>query len=299
MQNLWLLMADEQFYAPLRPAPDAPGRLAPADVPDGWSARDNGVWRHWSRAGLAVAAQGWKVHVSAVPDRLGPVLDRVARACFDAGVPFKHLATRDAYLLVHQKHSPRVQAGKFCAAYPGDAGTARRLMERLSRDLAGEVGVYVLTDRRFGDSKVVHYRYGAFTRRERLLLDGTRQPMVRDSDGNDVPDERRPSFVLPPGVHDPFAPPPAVPAARGGRRGGPVVLADRFEVREVIRHSNGGGAYRALDRSTGDTVFVKEARAHNGYGADWADARERLRQEHRTLTRVHAADPGLCPRPVD
>lgn len=50
-----------------------------------------------------------------------------------------------------------MQAGKFCAAYPGDAERARRLMERLERDLAGEVGVFVLTDRRYGDSNVVHF----------------------------------------------------------------------------------------------------------------------------------------------
>lgn len=295
MQNLWLLMADEQFYAPLRPAPDAPGRLAPGGVPDGWSARESGVWRHWGRTGTRLAAQGWKVHVSATPDRLGPVLDAVGRACFELDVSFKHLATRDAYLMVHQKHSPRMQAGKFCAAYPGDEDTARRLMERLSLDLAGEAGVYVLTDRRFGDSKVVHYRYGAFARREKLLPDGTKQLMMLDADGHEVPDERRPSFVLPPGVHDPFAP----PAAARPQREGPVVLNDRFEIRHVIRHSNGGGTYEALDRRTGATVFVKEARAHSGYGVDWADARDRLRHEHRTLVRIHAADPGLCPEPID
>lgn len=295
MRNPRLLMADEQFYAPVQPEPDAAGRLNPAHVPAGWSAHDHSVWRQWSRDGWRGADEGWKIHVSATPPRLAQVLDLVARACFDEGVSFKHLATPYCFLLLHEKHASRVQAGKFCAAYPSDAVTARRLMERLAAALTGEPGAYVLTDRRFADSRVVHYRYGAFTRRERLLLDGTRQPLVRDAQGNDIPDERRPSFVLPSGIADPFAGPAAEPT----RRGGPITLNDRYEVQEVIRHSNGGGTYRALDRRTGATVFVKEARAHNGFGADGTDARERLRQEHRTLLAIHAKDPGLCPEPID
>ncbi|MFC1419048.1 class III lanthionine synthetase LanKC [Streptacidiphilus cavernicola] len=297
MQNPWLLMADDEFYTPVRPGSGAPTTpLTPAGLPSGWSGHDHSVWRHWSPPAGPGAEQGWKVHVSAVPQRLAEVLDRVAAACFALDVAFKHLGSADYFLMLHQKHSSRVQAGKFCAAYPGDAHTARLLMERLTLDLADEEGAYVLTDRRFGPSKVVHYRYGAFTRRERLRLDGTSEPLVRDAEGNDVPDERRPSFVLPAGIEDPFLgnrPP------RGPARGGPALLNDRFQVQEAIRHSNGGGTYQALDTRTGATVFVKEARARNGYGADWTDARERLRQEHRSLRTVHEQAPGVCPEPLD
>ena len=55
----------------------------------------------------------------------------------------------------------RAQAGKFCAIYPPDVGSARRLMDRLAVELKDEVGPYILTDRRYGDKGVVHYRYGA------------------------------------------------------------------------------------------------------------------------------------------
>lgn len=297
MQNLWLLMADDEYYAPVGPGTADPATLlAPAGLPADWTGHDHGVWRHWAPSGWQAAEQGWKVHVSAEPRRLATVLDRVGTACRDLGVAFKHLGSPEFFLMLHQKHSSRVQAGKFCAAYPGDERTARLLMERLTLDLADEEGAYVLTDRRFGPSRVVHYRYGSFTRRERLRLDGTREPLLRDADGEDVPDERRPAFVLPPGVRDPFLAPGAAAAPR---RTGPVLLNDRFEVREAIRHSNGGGAYQAVDTRTGATVFVKEARARNGYGADWSDARDRLRQEHRTLVAVHRQAPGLCPEPLD
>ena len=296
MHNPWLLMADEDYYAPVGPGAGDADLLTPAGLPPDWTGHDHSVWRHWSPPSGTRAEQGWKIHVSAEPKRLSTVLDKVAAVCFDQGVAFKHLGSPGYFLMLHQKHSSRVQAGKFCAAYPGDETSSRLLMERLTLALPDEEGAYVLTDRRFGASKVVHYRYGAFTRRERLQLDGTRQPLVRDSEGNDVPDQRRPSFVLPAGVEDPFALPR--PSRERGRPG-PALLNGRFQVQEAIRHSNGGGTYRALDTRDGTTVFVKEARARNGYGADWADARERLRQEYASLQAVHAQAPGVCPEPID
>jgi hypothetical protein len=49
-----------------------------------------------------------------------------------------------------------VQSGKFRAAYPAGVEQARRLMELLRDALRDEDGPYVLTDRRFGDSRTVH-----------------------------------------------------------------------------------------------------------------------------------------------
>ena len=67
---------------------------------------------------------------------------------------------------------------------------------------------------------------------------------------------------------------------------------------EVLRHANAGGAYR-FRSPDGETVFVKEARAHNGYAPDGSDARARLAREYLTLRTLHTASPGICPRPVE
>ncbi|MET8981110.1 hypothetical protein ABZX85_36500 [Streptomyces sp. NPDC004539] len=66
-----------------------------------------------------------------------------------------------------------------------------------------------------------------------------------------------------------------------------------------MQPSNAGGAYQARDTRTGRLVFVKEARPHNGYTWDGVDAKRRLRQEYDTLTAVHRAAPGVCPRPLE
>ncbi|MFF4345475.1 class III lanthionine synthetase LanKC [Kitasatospora sp. NPDC001540] len=284
-------LADEQFYAPLGTMADPGRRFAPTRVPVGWRGTDRDIWTAWSAPGLRRAEQGWKVHVSARLERAQEVLDTVADTCFAEGVPFKHVSARFFFLALHHKHASRSQAGKFCAAYPPDTETAGRLLDLLADALRHEEGGYVLSDRRYRDSRTVHYRYGAFARRSRLLPDGTAEPLVLDGRGHEVPDVRRPYFVLPDGVDDPFVTEEPAPHR------GAVRLRD-YEVVKVLQPSNAGGAYQARDTRTGRLVLIKEARPHNGYTWDGTSARERLRREYDNLTAVHAAAPGACPEPL-
>ncbi|MEV0192840.1 class III lanthionine synthetase LanKC [Kitasatospora purpeofusca] len=285
-------LADERFYAPLGTMTDPGPRFVPARVADGWRASERDIWTAWNGPGARRAEQGWKVHVSARLERAQHVLDVVADTCFAEGVAFKHVSARFFFLALHHKHGARSQAGKFCAVYPPDTASAGRLLALLAEALQGEEGAYVLSDRRYRDSRTVHYRYGAFSRRSRLLPDGTAQPLVADGDGQEVPDLRLPYFVLPKGVSDPFVDREPTPHR------GPIRIRD-YEIVKVLQPSNAGGAYRARDTRTGRPVLLKEARPHNGYTWDGASARQRLRREYGTLTAVHAAAVGLCPEPLE
>ncbi|MEV7419436.1 class III lanthionine synthetase LanKC [Streptomyces sp. NPDC089919] len=285
-------LADREYYLPLPSAPDPGPRFAPADVPAGRSGADQGIWTFWGGPQAPLADQGWKIHVSARLERAQHVLDTVAGICFSEGVPFKHLSARLFFLYLHHKHAGRAQAGKFCAVYPPDEATARRLLERLRDALDGEEGPYVLTDRRFRDSKTVHYRYGSFRDRSRLRADGTREPLVLDGAGHEVADHRLPAFLLPAGITDPFVEEEEQPHA------GPILIRD-YEVTRAVRLSNAGGTYQGIDRRTGRTVFLKEARAHNGLVFDGTDAQQRLRHEFEVLRDLHTAAPGVGPEPLD
>ncbi|MBR7834537.1 class III lanthionine synthetase LanKC [Actinospica durhamensis] len=284
-------LADGEYYAPFSTVRDPGTRFAPEAVADGWQGSGHDIWTVWTHPDISLAEQGWKIHVSARFARAQQVLDTVAQACFAERVPFKHLASTRFFLFLHHKHAPRQQAGKFCAVYPPDLATARRVLDRLADALAGEEGAYVLTDRRYRDSRTVHYRYGAFGSRSRLLPDGTREPLLRAGDGHDVVDRRLPAFVLPPGVADPFVE-QETPVHHG------QIIVGGYEILEVLQNSNAGGAYRARDARGGRTVFLKEARAHNGYTADGVSARERLRGEYGVLTVLHESAPGLGPEPL-
>lgn len=289
------LLADPDFYEPLSSA-DGGTLYLPPPLPEGWRRTQRGVWSSWTAPGDVLADQGWKIHVSSSAGNAQHVLDVVACACLRFGVSFKHLAGQRYFLAMHHKHAGRVQSGKFCALYPSTPRLAGEVMQALERDLAGVAGPYVLTDRRFGSSRCVSYRYGAFLDRSRLEPDGSRTAVLVTADGRETLDERRPAFRLPDGIADPFAPARPLPAesaeSDGAARFGGYTFA------AVLQHSNAGGAYRARDAENTE-VFVKEARAHNGYTDADTDAGTRLEREFLLLQALHERAPGLCPAPRD
>jgi len=291
MIDMSYLVADKDFYAP-SDAADPGTRYHAEPMPAGWTKRDSGVWVHWMPAGSILAESGWKVHVSSSLTNAQSVLSVVSAVCAESGIQFKHLAGKHTFLLMHSKHATRVQSGKFCAIYPQTQEAALAVMRRLETELAGISGPYVLTDRRFGDSMCVSYRYGAFRGRTRIDGDGYQVHTMLGPDGQEIDDERKPTFHLPQGVTDPFR--PETVAAKGT---GPVVLRGyRFE--KVLQHSNAGGAYR-FTSDQGEPVFIKEAKSHNGYTDDGADAKGRLNAECLTLRAIHGRAPGLCPKPIE
>lgn len=288
--DMSFLIADQDYYAPWDTA-DAGPRYHASPMPDGWTRQDSGAWTHWGPPGLVLPDQGWKVHVSSSLDNAQSVLSVVSTVCADLGVPFKHLAGRNMFLLAHDKHAPRVQSGKFCTVYPPTQQGALQMLERLAAQLSGISGPFVLTDRRFGASACVSYRYGAFRGSLRVDAEGTHIATMVAPDGREIDDVRQSAFHLPPGVSDPFW--QAAPKASEG----PVTLRN-YTFEAVLRHSNAGGAYR-FRHEDGSQVFVKEAKAHNGYTFDGADAKTRLAAEYLVLRAIHAREPGLCPRPVE
>ena len=292
--DLSYLVADPDYYEPLDSIGPGP-RYHPQVVPADWRRSESGVWTQWTPAGCVMPEQGWKVHISSTSANAPSVLAIVATVCVELGVAFKHLAGARTFLLVHDKHATRVQSGKFCTAYPTSEDGALQLMQRLDRELTGVGGTYVLTDRRFGSSTCISYRYGAFRHRFRIDPDGEAVPTLIGPDGAELDDERRPVFWLPDGLRDPFRVEVPRPADAPAPARGPVALHG-YTFDSAIIHSNAGGAYLFRDES-GEQVFVKETRAHNGYTGDGADAHTRLVAEYLTLRAIHARAPGLCPQP--
>jgi hypothetical protein len=284
------LLADPDFYEPWDTADPGP-RYDAGPMPAGWTRWDSGAWTHWGPADPVLPDQGWKVHVSSSLPNAQSVLAVVSTACTESGVPFKHLAGRRTFLLAHDKHANRVQSGKFCTLYPPTEECALRMLRRLADDLSGISGPFVLSDRRFGASECVSYRYGAFRGRTRVDAEGNHVNIMMGTDGREIEDERRPAFHLPPGVVDPFR------QADSDAPEGPVTL-NGYTFESVLRHGNSGGAYR-FRAADGSPVFIKEAKAHNGYTSDGADAKERLNTEYLALRAIHGREPGLCPRPVE
>ncbi|QSB15434.1 class III lanthionine synthetase LanKC [Natronosporangium hydrolyticum] len=287
-------LADPDYYEPRHRHQDNSRPLRPSSPPVGWRSSRHDVWLSWEPpSGPPLPAQGWKIHVSATLPGASRVLDSVTAACATATVSFKHLASEFAFLLMGHKHGVRSQAGKFCTLYPATESAARQLLTELAGALVDEPGPYILSDRRFGDSRTVHYRYGAFQARTRVTLDGRAVPLLTNGSGQWVEDLRSHQFMLPEGVTDPFLAKAPAPAQTDGG-----VMIGGYRATAALAQSNAGGAYRAVAAS-GRPVFLKEARAHTGFHWDGSTASQRLHREHRVLGDLHTRAPGLAPEPIE
>ncbi|MDF2919087.1 MAG: hypothetical protein K0S70_3304 [Microbacterium sp.] len=240
----------------------------------GWRYSRRGPWSVWLPPAHRLPQQGWKVHITALPDAAATVLDTASRYCHRHGIAFKHLQNAHALGAVLAKDADRAGAGKFITLYPPSERSLEHCLVSLDDALGGQPGPYVLSDLRW-NAGPLFVRYGAFTERE-VLVGGDALPAVQDlRTGEWVPDRRTAGFHIPPWVELPpflqrqldalgHEPPPGFP-----------------EITGALHYSNAGGVYTgALD---GAEVIVKEARPFAGWTPDGRDAVARLRDEERTL----------------
>ncbi|MFD8082581.1 class III lanthionine synthetase LanKC [Kitasatospora sp. NPDC059722] len=278
-------LADRTYY-------DTPGRLrdratryplALGAPPAGWRREERGLWTALRPEGGRLPEQGWKIHVSAVPEEAEATLADVARVCLARRVAFKFLRSADALLVVSGKYMGRGSSGKFVTVYPRDEDEFLLLARELSALLDGRRGPYVLTDLRIGTAPV-YARYGAFV--ELWCRDGNGRavPALRDPSGELVPDRRDPVFRVPSWVTLPAALRPHLAAREA------AVGAFPYTVREVLQFSSAGGIYLAEHRESGERVVLREARPHAGLDAAGDDAVTRLRRERWALERLAGLD---------
>ncbi|MFI9307288.1 class IV lanthionine synthetase LanL [Streptomyces triculaminicus] len=266
-------------------------RILGAERPS-WTMRDGEAWCMITPPGYRTRRQGWKLHVSATVVSAHEVLERAAGVLVAHGCAFKFAVSPSVTADLTGARAARAHSGKFLTAYPADDDQLRLLAEELHRATAGLAGPVILSDRRYRPGSLVHYRYGCFSAPRELDDEGFYRGRLQAPDGTLVTDERNPWFSPPAWARPPFDQPART---RAGAGGGPVLLADRYLVREAIRHANRGGVYRAHDRRTGRDVLLKEARPHVGARPDGTDARDWLRYEAGVL--AHLAPLGIAPAP--
>ncbi|GAA0625197.1 hypothetical protein GCM10010174_50640 [Kutzneria viridogrisea] len=245
----------------------------------GWTLSQGETWCSATPPGHVPRRQGWKLHVSATAASAPRVLERALPVLAEHACAFKFAVTTRVLAELTAARGPRAQSGKFLTVYPADDEQLRELAEGLHRATLGLAGPVVLSDRRYQPGSLVSYRYGCFFAQPELNDEGFYEGRLRAPDGSTEPDQRNAWFSPPPWATPPF---PAPVTARGG----PVLLAGRYLVREAIRHANRGGVYRALDQSTGQDVLLKEARPHIGSGHGDSDVRDWLRHEAEVLARL-------------
>jgi hypothetical protein len=265
-----------------------------------WEVRLDGMWCNAWPSAHHVRDQGWKLHVAASRSSATAVLERSLDVLVRRRCAFKVASTVDYAALLSSTHYPRGSAGKFLTAYPDNDEHFRLLACELDRATAGLTGPIILSDRPYRPGSLVYYRYGAFAGKRVLTNDGIYEAVLRGADGTLIKDRRDAWFSPPAGVAMPFPQdsPAAAPAANGNSAAPQqVLLANRFIVREAIRHANRGGVFRALDTTTGADAVVKQARPNVETSKNGWDVRDALRHEAEMLDVL--APLGIAPRKLE
>ena len=245
-----------------------------------WEFRHRRPWMYVTPDGVARQAQGWKLHVSATPLSAPVVLARVVEVLARHRCPFKFAATLAELSNLVSREQDRGAVGKFVTVYPPDDRAATAIAEELHEATMGLPGPRILSDRAYKPGSLVHYRYGVFSAPLVLDNDGSYASRLTAPDGTLVTDKRNPWYSPPPWASCPFESGEAPVRSAAPEA---VLLADRFVVRQAVRHSAKGGVFLAEDRETGGTVIVKQARPHMGAKLSGRDERDNLRHEWQML----------------
>lgn len=162
------------------------------------------------------------------------------------------------------------QVGKFLTAYPRSTKEAVQLARQLHQATRGLPGPRVPYDLPYRIGSLVHYRFGSFSNKERVIHDLT---------GKAHMDERSPSSAVPPWLKDPFQ------RTRRTKRLARGPLGVDYLPFAVRMQRGKGGVYEALDLSVSPARFViiKEGRRDGETAFDGTDGYTRLRREVRLL----------------
>jgi serine/threonine protein kinase len=271
-------------------------QVAKTHLPSTRQLKHDGIWVYCEPTEYSLPNQGWKIHISGTILTAVETLEKLVPAFVEEGVGFKFAADLMVTELINHKNWSRGSSGKFITVYPRDEEHFRKVIETAYVATRGLKGPYVLSDKRYKDSKVVFYRYGAFRKFRIMNVYGEKIPAIASPDGKLIPDERRPFFRLPAWVRPPFQEETAIGNTSGGG-GQAMLLHDRYAIKKAIKFSNAGGIYKATDTRTGKIVIIREARPHISVSKSGRDAFYLLEKEARLLKKLEHT--GYVPQFID
>jgi tRNA A-37 threonylcarbamoyl transferase component Bud32 len=251
-----------------------------------------GIWTFVYPDNLPIPLQGWKIHLSTAYKQAPEVLRAVIPLLLTFKTSFKFASSPKLVHWINHPHWPRGMSGKFMTVYPTDDEGFKKLVVALHKATSSYNGPRILSDKRYQQGSLVHYRYGGFKRRTKLDDGGNSYSIIVGPDGKDYIDARTPYYSPPPWVIDPFAPSMPFNKSKKGvatksdmsaRDKSLLLLNRRFKVKSVLRHANRGGLYVAEDLDNKCDVVIKEARPYVGSDEEERDMVYRLHKEARIL----------------
>ncbi|MDF7637964.1 class III lanthionine synthetase LanKC [Lactobacillus sp. ESL0791] len=225
--------------------------------------------------------QGWKIHLTAVPEEAQELLYVVADYLLTRGVSFKFVPTVVKLIEKNSKTADRSSSGKFITIYPHDETTFVQLLDKLDKlTHFFTSGPYILNDKQWKEGNVF-FRYGGF--KEMILKqNGEKIDAIKDPNGKLIPDKRVPYYYLPEFVTEPAI----IQAEEQDQALNDTELSefDKYQITYPITFSNAGGIYKA--RIADKQCVLKEGRPKAGLDGNNNDGFYRILLEYRTLVRL-------------
>jgi serine/threonine protein kinase len=265
-------------------------------IPGDWGFSRRGVWfgcHPPQEKDNPLPAQGWKIHVTSSISNAEDILKAVVPILKHNNISFKFALDLKILALMNGKVWARQGAGKFITVYPLNEDHFKYIIEELYQATRQFDGLYILSDRRYKDSKVVFYRYGGIMPYGVINAKGENEYMLISPEGEMVPDLRRPYFHIPAWTKDPFEDPSKI-SQQPVDPNNITLKEGRYLIKSVLSYSNSGGVYIAEDRETQQEVVIKEARP---FVTTTEDTVSLLKKEYRILSKI--AHTKVAPQPLD
>ncbi|MEV4615726.1 class IV lanthionine synthetase LanL [Kitasatospora sp. NPDC049258] len=255
----------------------------------GWS---DDTWSYLNDPRMPAMEHGWKLHVSARPGDLDTVTGLVLPVLLRHVCHAKFAKDAPTLRAINSGLPSPGAVGKAITVYPA-AGAITGIARELVAVLRDREGPQVVSDRRVDPRAPVYYRYGPFTGDYRTGRSGRIESVMVGPDGRIFDGMAGGSYRCPPWAEDPFAGEPG----RAQRAAAPGFGGGRYRVTVGIVRKPQGNVYRAVDRSTGRPVVVKQARAFVAEDEAGRDPRDRLRNERAILAALGSV--AGVPRALD
>ncbi|MGM0843912.1 MAG: class III lanthionine synthetase LanKC [Bacillota bacterium] len=256
-----------------------------------WILTRSNLWVHAHPKDHSLPDQGWKIHVSATDNNYGTILQKSSEFLIKNNIAFKFLVDKLALMYMNSKMQNRGASGKFITIYPTGIEEFKYCLEELHEILNLYDGPYILSDKRYRNSKVLYYRYGGFKPTNILNYKGEREYFLKTPDGKYFKDKRNPYFSPPYWVKDPFE-----DTESSGDEPEQIKLNGRYLIKKPLHFSVTGGVYLGFDIKMGTSVVLKEARPHT-FTQDGLDAIDRLDREYTILKSIESLN--IAPKAID
>ena len=191
---------------------------------------------------------GFKIHISSTISNYNFIIEKTIQILNRLQCTYKYISEYDALFHNLSIYEDPSESGKVITIYPTDRQNCIDILEILYDQLPKNLnGVYILSDRPYKDSNFIFYRYGCIN-----LKDGNKMtlPTLTGPDGEIWVDKQRNYYDIPSWISDIQDP---ILFCKSH-------LAESYEVTDVLKYSNGGNIYKAIEKDSGLQVVLKESR---------------------------------------